>query len=177
MKFCSECASPVVLTLPEDDNRLRHVCQNCNTIHYQNPRLITGTLPVYQGRIMLCRRGIEPRLGLWTLPAGFMENGETLEQGALRETFEETRSEPTIKQLLSIVSLPHFNQVHCFYLAEMTTPDYQLTPESTEISLFSRHEIPWDELAFRTVKATLEHYLEHASHDVLPILDSTILPE
>lgn len=155
----------------------RYHCPACKAIHYQNPRLITGTLPVYQGRILLCRRNIEPRLGYWTLPGGFMENGETLKEGAARETWEEACNAPKIKQMLTIINLPAFDQVHIFYLAHMTSPDFSETPESSEVALFNIADIPWEEIAFRTVSATLRHYVEHAGESVIPLLETTVHPK
>jgi len=160
MKFCSECAHPVQYEIPEGDNRERAVCTSCGTIHYTNPRIVAGTLPVYDGQILLCKRAIEPRKGFWTLPAGFMENGESLEQGAARETLEEAGIHVTCGQLLSSISVPHISQVHVFFLSEMATSDHaEKTSESLEVKLFKFDDIPWDDIAFPTVKQTLEHYL------------------
>lgn len=161
MKFCSECAQPVTLSIPEGDNRNRHVCESCGTIHYVNPRIIAGTLPVYENKILLCKRAIEPRLGKWTLPAGFMEQGETLTQGAARETMEEAGIDVTVGQMLTSISVPHISQVHIFFLAQMHSAEHAVsTSESTDVGLFSAEEIPWDEIAFPTVSKTLKHYLE-----------------
>lgn len=159
MNYCSECGQEVVVKTPEDDHRPRFVCEHCNTIHYQNPRIITGTLPVApDGRVLLCRRNIEPRKNYWTLPGGFMENGETTIEGALRETAEESCVKAINPELLSIISLPNWNQVHVFYRVDMPDFSYELTPESNEIELFSEAQIPWDHIAFRTVAKTLKHY-------------------
>jgi ADP-ribose pyrophosphatase YjhB (NUDIX family) len=159
MNFCSECGHKVVLKTPEDDHRPRFVCENCQTIHYQNPRVITGTLPVApDGRILLCKRNIEPRKDYWTLPGGFMENGETTIEGALRETYEESCVKAINPELLSIISLPNWNQVHVFYRVDMPDFSFQLTPESNDIQLLTEAEIPWEQIAFRTVSKTLKHY-------------------
>ena len=161
MKYCSECAHPVSYLIPSGDNRERAVCDHCGTIHYVNPRIIAGTLPVYEGQVLLCKRAIEPRKGYWTLPAGFMEKGETLEQGAARETLEEAGIDITCGQLLSSISVPHISQVHIFFLAQMAGPEHAAsTSESLEVKLFSFDDIPWDEIAFPTVKKTLKFYLE-----------------
>ena len=161
MKFCSECAHPVTLLIPEGDNRERPVCHNCGTIHYINPRIIAGTLPVYQGKILLCKRAIEPRAGKWTLPAGFMEQGETLSEGAERETEEEAGITVKAGPMLASISVPHISQVHIFFLAHMTSPDHaDRTSESTDVGLFAPEDIPWDEIAFPTVSKTLKHYLK-----------------
>lgn len=166
MKFCSVCSYEVVWQIPEDDNRHRYVCPNCKTVHYQNPRLITGTLPIApDGRILLCRRNIEPRFNYWTLPAGFMENGETTEQGALRETYEEAKVNAEQPRLLSVISLPDFNQVHMFYLVNMPDFHYATTAESNAVELFTHNDIPWEQLAFRTVAKTLKHYLGLAGEE------------
>lgn len=160
MKFCSECAHSVHYEIPEGDNRKRAVCNNCGTIHYENPRIIAGTLPVYEGKILLCKRAIEPRKGFWTLPAGFMEQGESLEEGAARETFEEAGITVTCGQMLSSISVPFISQVHIFFLANMPSAEHAThTTESLEVKLFDAHSIPWDEIAFPTVKKTLQHYL------------------
>ncbi len=176
MKYCSACATPVVFSIPDGDNMPRYHCPACKAIHYQNPRLITGTLPVLEGRILLCKRNIEPRWGYWTLPGGFMENGETLQEGAARETWEEACNAPDLGQMLTIINLPEFNQVHVFYLAHMTSPEFSPTPESLEVRLFAVEDIPWDELAFRTVSATLRHYVEHRDQGSIPLLETTIMP-
>ena len=161
MKFCSECAHPVTLSIPEGDNRERHVCESCGTIHYVNPRIIAGTLPVFEGKILLCKRAIEPRAGKWTLPAGFMEQGETLSDGAARETMEEAGIEVEMGPLLTSISVPHISQVHIFFLAYMSSPEHaDSTSESTDVALFAPEDIPWNEIAFPTVGKTLKHYLE-----------------
>jgi ADP-ribose pyrophosphatase YjhB (NUDIX family) len=145
--------------LPQDDNRERHVCTVCDTIHYQNPKLIVGSIPEWEdGRILLCRRAIEPRLGLWTLPAGFMENNETTAEGAARETLEEANARIAIGELYSMHNLPFINQVQLLYRARLLDLDFSPGVESLEVALFAEHEIPWDTLAFRPVKYTLQRY-------------------
>ncbi|MEX1057810.1 MAG: NUDIX hydrolase [Natronospirillum sp.] len=177
MKYCSVCATPVEFSIPEGDNLPRYHCPACKTIHYQNPRIITCTLPIWNEQILLCKRNIEPRWGYWTLPGGFMENGESVAEGALRETWEEARNTPTLQQLFSIVNLPQFNQVHMFYLAKMTDCNFEPTPESLEVALFDVSDIPWDQIAFRTVYHTLRHYeaQRHNPHP-LPLLEHSIEP-
>lgn len=161
MKFCSNCGSASIgLSIPDGDHRERYVCAACATIHYKNPLIVCGVVPVYGDRVMLCRRGIEPRYGKWTLPAGFMENGETVEEGAQRELLEEAAATVELGPLLTVLSVPYISQVHMMYLGTMAEPKYAITPESTEIELFTEEQIPWKELAFRTVKAALEHYFE-----------------
>ena len=161
MKFCSVCGSAdIALTVPEGDQRSRYVCPSCGTVHYSNPKIVCGVVPVFEDKVMLCLRGIEPRKGKWTLPAGFMENEETVEEGAQRELYEEAVSTVALGPLLTVISVPHISQVHMMYLGTMVEPKFAITPESTEIKLFTEAEIPWGELAFRTVKTALEHYFE-----------------
>jgi len=160
MKFCSECAHPVALAIPEGDNRPRHVCTQCGTIHYQNPKNVIGTIPVWehegQLQVLLCRRAIEPRYGYWTLPAGFMENGETTGEAAARETEEEAGANIELGRLFALLNVAHVHQVHMFYLARLVDLDFHPGEESLEVQLFSESEIPWDDLAFPTIRKTLE---------------------
>jgi ADP-ribose pyrophosphatase YjhB (NUDIX family) len=158
MKFCPNCAAPLIVKIPADDSRERHVCEACNSIHYQNPRNVVGSIPVYGEQVLLCRRAIAPRLGYWTLPAGFMELGESTSFGAARETLEEAGANVEIGPLYSLLNVPHAEQVHLFYLATMLSPDYSAGEESLEVALFYEHEIPWSELAFPTVKQTLKWF-------------------
>jgi len=160
MKYCSVCAREVHLAIPPGDNRERYCCDGCGTIHYQNPNLVVGTIPTWEGRVLLCRRAIEPRYGYWTLPAGFMENGETTRAGAERETTEEAGARIELGELFSMLDVPHVQQVHLFFLARMLGPDLDPGPESLEARLFTEDEIPWDKLAFRTVERTLRWYFE-----------------
>jgi len=160
MKFCSQCGHTVSLMIPPDDNRPRHVCTNCGTVHYQNPRMIIGSIPLWQEngqtRVLLCRRAIEPRHGFWTLPAGFMENNETTMDAAVRETVEEAGARIKLHQLFSLMNVPHVHQVHMYYLATLLDLDYKAGVESLEVDLFSERDIPWDDLAFSTVSHTLK---------------------
>ena len=156
MNFCSHCGEQVIQRIPEGDSRLRFVCEHCHTIHYQNPNIVAGSLPVWEGKVLLCRRAIEPRLGFWTLPAGFMENGESVEQAARRETVEEACASLRDLQLYTLIDVPHISQVHVFYRAELQSPDFAAGVESLEVQLFDEADIPWDELAFHTVRRTLE---------------------
>jgi ADP-ribose pyrophosphatase YjhB (NUDIX family) len=158
MKFCSHCGQPNNKIIPTGDNRERYVCSICDTIHYQNPRIIAGCLPIHGEQVLLCKRAIEPRLGRWTLPAGFMENGETTEEGALRESFEEANANIDVDGLYAIYSLPQINQVHLFYRGQLSDLDFKAGPESTEVALFDEADIPWDDLAFAVVTKTLQHY-------------------
>lgn len=162
MKFCSECAHPVSLVIPPADNRPRYVCAQCGVIHYQNPKMVVGSIPVWQQdgetRILLCRRAIEPRLGYWTLPAGFMENNESTADAAARETMEEACARIELHQLFSLLNVPHAHQVHMFYRATLLDLDFSAGIESLEVQLFSEAEIPWDEIAFLTVEHTLRFF-------------------
>ena len=158
MKYCSTCGSTVTFRIPDGDNRERFVCDDCNTIHYSNPKIVAGCIPEWQGRILLCKRAIEPRYGLWTLPAGFMENGETTEQAAMRETWEEARARVEITSLYGLFSIPHISQVYMFYRGELVNGAFSTGVESLECDLFAEPDIPWAQLAFPVVKETLRRY-------------------
>jgi ADP-ribose pyrophosphatase YjhB (NUDIX family) len=159
VKFCCYCASPVVSRVPPGDSLPRWICDECGEIHYQNPKLVLGTIPEYQGRILLCRRAIEPRYGYWTLPAGFMENGETAGQAAARETLEEAGARIELGAPFSMVSVPRVNQVHLFYCAKLLDLDFKPGEETLEVALAEEHQIPWNDIAFRTVGLTLKLWL------------------
>ena len=169
MKFCSACGASVDYKVPEDDSRERAVCSNCGAIHYQNPKVITGTLPIWKDQVLLCKRAIEPRRGYWTLPAGFMENGETAETGGARETMEEANAAVENPSLYTVFSLPHISQVYMFFKADLVGPTYSSGSESLEVALFLEHEIPWDELAFPVVNKTLEHYFADRANNAFPV--------
>ena len=158
MNFCSHCGGTVALSVPLGDHLPRFVCPACNTIHYQNPKMVVGTIPEWEDKILLCRRAIEPKHGLWTLPAGFMENSETTAQGAMRETWEEAYAKVEIQSLYSLYNLPHINQVYLMFRAKLLNLDFAPGPESLEVALFREQDIPWDALAFRTIEATLKAY-------------------
>ncbi|KAA3617525.1 MAG: NUDIX domain-containing protein [Calditrichaeota bacterium] len=161
MKYCSNCGNRVSLKIPEGDTHARFVCDNCHVIHYQNPRMVVGCLPIWDDKILICKRAIEPKYGLWTLPAGFMENGETVEEGALRETLEESGAEVKIERLHSLYSLPQANQVYAIYLANMTSAYFDPGTESLECKLITVDQIPWDEIAFTAIKFSLKKYVEN----------------
>ncbi len=159
MKFCSHCGSDrVALRVPEGDTLPRFVCANCRTIHYQNPKVVVGCLPVWEDRVLLCRRAIEPRYGRWTLPAGFLENGETVTAGALRETMEEARARVELGELYTLISLPQINQVYMMFRARLLDLEFGPGVESLEVALFDEAEIPWEALAFRTITRTIRNY-------------------
>lgn len=174
MKFCSSCASAVTLTIPQGDNRERYVCQSCETIHYQNPRIIAGCLPVWQDQVLLCSRAIAPREGYWTLPAGFLENRESVADGARRETLEEAHARVTNLNLYTVFSLPHISQVYIFYLAELEDLDFKAGEESLDVRLFKEAAIPWDNLAFPVITQSLQHYFEDRVNGVFPTRYSEI---
>ena len=158
IKHCRACGGEVRYQTPADDNRDRAVCTVCETIHYENPLNVVGTLPVWEDKVLLCRRNIEPRRGLWTLPAGFMELGETTAEGALRETVEEAGARIELEGLYTLLNVVRVGQIHLFYRARMLDLDFTPGPESIEARLFGEAEVPWHELAFRTTKRTLEFY-------------------
>ncbi len=158
MKFCSQCGNPVSRLVPPGDSRERFVCEACETIHYQNPRIVTGCLPIWEDRVLLCKRAIQPRKDCWTLPAGFLENHETCEAGAARETWEEARARVTDQALYTVFSLPHISQVYFFYRAQLIDGVFAVGEETLEVALFAEDEIPWNELAFPVVGKTLKHF-------------------
>ena len=161
INHCIHCGEKVSLAIPRGDNRNRHVCNSCGHIHYQNPKVVCGCIPVWGERILLCRRAIEPRKGFWTLPAGFMENGETLEHAAVRETMEEACAKIVAPQLFGVYSLPQVNQVYVMFLAQLGgESDFAAGEESLEVGLFAAADIPWADLAFPVVHRTLQRYLE-----------------
>lgn len=158
MNYCSHCGAPVSLKIPAGDTLQRHVCGRCGAIHYQNPKLVIGAIPEWGERILLCRRAIEPRSGLWTLPAGFMENAETTAEAAARETLEEACARIEVGDMFSLINVPHINQVHVLYRARLLDLEFAPGSESLDVRLFEEAEIPWKEIAFRTIALTLRHF-------------------
>ena len=159
MNFCSHCGAKVAFRIPQGDTLPRHLCEECGTIHYRNPLIVIGAIPEWRDRrVLLCRRAIEPRLGLWTLPGGFMELDETTTQAAERETLEEANARVELGELFTVLSVPRVNQVHLFYRARLLDLDFSAGPESLEVALFREQDIPWNEIAFRTSAVTLRHY-------------------
>ena len=158
MNFCSRCGATVALCIPEGDSVQRHVCNACHTVHYQNPKIVVGCIPVWEDKILLCRRAIDPRYGYWTLPAGFMENGETTAQGAMRETLEEANARVKLEGLYTLINLPHISQVYMMFRGTLLDLDFSPGVESLEVALFKEEDIPWDALAFTTIRDTLSHY-------------------
>ncbi|MDZ7621528.1 MAG: NUDIX hydrolase [Candidatus Competibacteraceae bacterium] len=158
MNFCSQCGGPVTLRVPPDDHRPRYVCDACAIVHYQNPKIVAGSIPEWGGRILLCRRAIEPRYGLWTLPAGFMENDESAVAAAARETLEEANAVVEHLTLYGLYSLLHVSQVYLMFRGQLKDGAASAGAESLEVELFAEHEIPWEELAFTVVHETLRQY-------------------
>jgi ADP-ribose pyrophosphatase YjhB (NUDIX family) len=158
IKHCRLCGAAVAYRVPDGDNRERAVCPACGEIHYENPINVVGTVPVWDERVLLCRRNIEPRKGLWTLPAGFLELGESTAEGALRETDEEAGAHVELEGLFSVLNVVRAGQVHLFYRARMLDTHLAPGPETIEARLFAEHQVPWGEIAFRTVRQTLEHF-------------------
>jgi ADP-ribose pyrophosphatase YjhB (NUDIX family) len=158
--FCSVCGHAITLRTPPGDNRARACCDACGAIHYVNPRMVVGTIPVWGEQVLLCRRAIEPRRNYWTLPAGFLEAGETAAAGAIRETDEEAGARIVLGPLFTMLDVVHVEQVHLFYRAELVDTAFAPGEESLEVELFGEAEIPWDEIAFRTVSLTLRHFFD-----------------
>ncbi len=158
LNFCSNCGAPLTVKIPPGDNRPRHVCERCGAIHYQNPKLVVGSIPVWEDKVLLCRRAIEPRYGMWTLPAGFMENGETVAECALRETLEEAGARVELEGLYTLINLPDINQVYLMFRARLLDLDFKPGHESLEAALFTEAEIPWQDIAFRTIQLTLQDF-------------------
>jgi ADP-ribose pyrophosphatase YjhB (NUDIX family) len=161
IKHCKNCGTAVVYRVPDDgDTKPRAVCPSCQTIHYENPLNVVGTVAHLGDRILLCKRNIEPRWGKWTLPAGFMELGETTDEGAARETDEEAGAQFEMQDLFTVISVPRVGQVHLFYLAKLLSDQFDPGHETIEARLFTEAEVPWDEIAFRTVRETLSRYFD-----------------
>jgi ADP-ribose pyrophosphatase YjhB (NUDIX family) len=158
MKYCSDCGAEVELRIPRGDDRPRYVCGACDTIHYQNPKIVVGCIPEWDDKILLCRRAIEPRYGLWTLPAGFMENGETAQLGAARETLEEANARVEIGELYALFNLPHINQVYLVFRGRLLDLEFGPGSESLEVDLLEEHDIPWERIAFPVINETLGLY-------------------
>ena len=161
MNFCTQCGQPVVSQIPAGDNRPRFVCQSCGWIHYQNPLMVVGCVPDHQGSILLCKRSIQPRYGYWTLPAGFMELGESMGEAALRETWEEARARVELGPLFAMVDVIHARQIHAFFAAVLSEPEHAPGEETLETRLFRPEEIPWEKMAFPSVRIALEQYLRN----------------
>ena len=160
MKYCCYCGGGLVYEIPDDDNRHRYICKHCDIIHYQNPRIVAGCIPVWGDQILLCKRAIEPRHGYWTLPAGFMELGETSLEAGVRETLEEANARVEVEDLFAVFNLPHVDQVYMMFRSILTDLEFSPGIESQMVQLFKEVDIPWDELAFTTIRETLKLYFE-----------------
>ncbi len=169
IQHCRVCGQPAAYRVPADDNRERAVCTACGEIHYENPLNVVGTVPVWGEQVLLCRRAIEPRHGLWTLPAGFLELGESTADGARRETDEEAGAHIELQDLFTVLNVVRVGQVHLFYRARMLSTALAPGPETLEARLFAEHEVPWEQIAFRTVRTTLEHFFEDRRRGVFTL--------
>jgi len=169
VNYCSQCGAAVTVQVPEGDNLPRYVCAACGTIHYRNPKIVAGCLPVWEEQVLLCRRAIEPRYGLWTVPAGFMENGETVAEAAARETREEALADIGDSTLYAVYSIPHISQVYMLFRAGLRAPRFGAGIESLEVRLFELDAIPWEELAFPVVREVLSHYLADRARGEFPV--------
>lgn len=167
MNFCSVCGKgPVPLKIPEQDNLPRYVCTHCKTVHYINPKLVVGCLPIFKNKVLLAKRAIEPRKNLWNVPCGFMECDETVQEGAVREVWEETGARVTIRSLHCVYDIPHAQQVYLIFLADMASQDFlKQTSESTEVALFEEHEIPWADMAFTSSTFAIQKFFEDLKSD------------
>src|SRR5215831_3262359 len=177
LNFCSNCGSKLALRIPPGDSLPRAVCDACGTIHYRNPLMVVGTIPEWDDQILLCRRAIEPRQGFWTLPAGFMELGETTAQAALRETMEEAKARIELGEVFTLLSVPHVDQVHLFYRARLLERKFAAGEETLEVRLFGEMEIPWDEIAFRTISTTLRYFFSDRKEGRFRMHAGEILPQ
>lgn len=169
MRFCTVCGQKTTEEIPLGDHKVRQVCSQCNTIHYVNPKVICGALAIWDNKVLLCRRAIEPRYGLWTLPAGYMELLETMEQGAARETREEAEAEVEIEQLYCMYNIPRIGQIYVLFKSILIDGQFGAGEETIESRLFEEHEIPWHALAFPSVEHTLKHYFEDRKTNSFPI--------
>ncbi len=164
MQYCLQCGHQAEVKIPATDNMPRLVCPSCQYIHYENPKIICGSLAVFEDKVLLCRRAIEPQYGLWTIPAGFMENGETIAEGAARESFEEADAVVINPSLYCIFDIPDIGQIYIIYLADLKDGAFGIGSESLDSALFSEDDIPWDTIAFEAVKRTLQCYFEDRKH-------------
>lgn len=174
MNFCSQCGSPVTARIPIGDDRQRFVCDGCGTIHYQNPKMVVGCIPEWEDRILLCRRSIEPKHGKWTLPAGYLENDETVTEGAKRETREEAGARVESLEPYALMSIAFISQVYLIFRARLTDTDFAPGTESSEVRLFSETEIPWEDLAFRVIRETLSRYFRDRPSGIFPLQNGII---
>lgn len=178
-RYCNACGQAVEFRVPEGDHLPRHVCRSCGHIQYRNPKVIVGVIPEWEdGRVLMCRRNIEPRLGLWTFPAGFMELGETSAAGAAREAREESLAEVEVGTLLMVINVPYVSQIYMIHCGRLLAPAFGPTPESSEVMLMAEHEIPWDDIAFPTIHQSLKRFFEDRRRGTFTthVLDLTYRP-
>lgn len=176
LHYCTQCGKELARIIPPDDNRVRDACPHCGAVHYQNPRCVVGLVPIWEDQVLLCRRAIEPRYNKWTLPAGFMELGETTAQGAVREADEEAGAQLELGSLYTIIDVPHAEQVHFFYLAKVLSPQLNPGNETLEAQFFTFDAIPWADIAFQTVATTLQYLVEDFPKQHFPLRNYAILP-
>lgn len=179
MKFCSECGSGLVRRIPAGDNLPRDLCADCGTVHYRNPKVIVGCIPEWEDQVLMCRRAIEPRLGRWTFPAGFLEMGETSAEGAAREAFEESQGRVEIGELFVVINVPYVSQVYMIHRARLLAPQFGPTPESSEVRLMRESDIPWNDIAFPTIWHGLKFLFQDraAGSGGVHVLDLTNPPQ
>ena len=174
MNFCSHCGSQITTRVPEGDDRPRFICDTCHTIHYQNPKMVVGCIPEWEDKILLCKRSIQPKYGKWTIPAGYLENGETVVEGAKRETIEEAGARVDGLEPYALMSIAHISQIYVIFRANLLDLGFALGKESLDVKLFSEDQIPWNDLAFIVVRETLKRYFEDKAKGVFPVRTGTI---
>ncbi len=177
MNFCTSCGASLTLKIPKGDERPRHVCDSCGMVHYRNPRMVVGCIPEYGDRILLCRRSIEPRRGKWTLPAGYLENGETVTEGACRESFEEARARYKALFPYRLFNIRHVNQIYLIFRGELADDGFSAGPESQAVALFPESGIPWEDLAFKVIHTSLVHYFDDRRRGNFSFQLGDILPD
>jgi ADP-ribose pyrophosphatase YjhB (NUDIX family) len=177
VKYCNQCGSKGDYHIPQGDDRPRFICDNCRTIYYQNPKLVVGCIPVWEDRLLMCRRAIQPRYGKWTIPAGFLEIGETVEEGAIRETYEETGAKVDTLKPYALYNLSFIGQVYLIFLSRIVNLDFRAGYESLDVRLLEEHEIAWEELAFPVIREVLQRYFKDASIGTFNFHIGSITPE
>lgn len=176
IKYCNNCGKPTIPMAPNGDDRLRDVCSVCKTIHYENPKVVVGCVPRWEDKVLLCRRAIEPRYGKWTLPAGFLEIGETVAEGAKRETYEEARARVIKLVPYTLYNLAFIGQIYIMFLAQLADTHFKAGHESLSVALFTENEIPWENIAFEAVKKTLKKYFTDRKRGEFPFSMGDIQP-
>jgi len=177
VNYCDQCGSKGTYRIPQGDDRPRFICDNCQTIHYQNPKLVVGCIPIWEDRLLMCRRAIQPRYGKWTIPAGFLEIGETVEEGAIRETYEEAGAKVEIIKPYALYNLSFIGQVYLIFLSRLVDSNFRTGYESLEVRLLEAHEIVWNELAFPVIREVLKQYFKDTSKEIFNFYMDDITPE